>query len=216
MSASRTAAHDGMQSPFDRSWRRAWAALGAVPPAGLGERLAACYAEPHRQYHTLQHLGECIGCFESAIDLARHPGEIEVAVWFHDAIYEPQQSDNELQSASWAAKELQAAGLPARVAERVHALVMATRHAALPETDDERILVDVDLSILGAQADRYAQYAAQVRGEYAWVPGWIFRRKRKALLREFLAREPIYATPRFRDRLEARARGNLEDEIRKL
>lgn len=205
-----------MDPLFERSWQRTWAALGASAPQGLGERLLASYAEPQRKYHTLQHLGECIGHFETAIDLARHAGEVEVALWFHDAIYELKQSDNELQSASWAAKELQSAGLPVQVAERVHALVMATRHAALPETGDERILVDVDLSILGAEADRYAQYAAQVREEYAWVPGWIFRRKRKALLREFLARESIYGTPRFRDRFEARARENLENEIRRL
>ncbi len=205
-----------MGPPFERSWQRAWAALGAVPPQGLGERLVDCYAEPQRKYHTLQHLGECIGHLESAIDLAEHPGEIEVALWFHDAIYEPQGQDNELRSASWAAKELEAAGLPAQVAERVHALVMATRHAALPESDDERIVVDVDLSILGAEPGRYAQYATQVREEYAWVPRWIFRRKRKALLREFLERRPIYGTRHFRDRFEARARENLENEIRRL
>ena len=205
-----------MDPLFERSWQRAWAALGAGVPQGLGERLLDRYAEPQRKYHTLQHLGECIGHLEPAIGLARHPGEVEVALWFHDAIYEPKQSDNEPRSASWAVKELEAAGLPAEVAERVHALVMATRHAALPESNDERILVDVDLSILGAEADRYAQYAAQVREEYAWVPGWIFRRKRKALLREFLAREAIYGTQHFRDRFEARARENLENEIRRL
>lgn len=205
-----------MDPGLERSWQRTWAALGAAPPQGLGERLADAYAEPQRKYHTLQHLGECIGHFESVVDLARYPGEVEAALWFHDAVYEPKQPDNELQSASWAAKELQAAGLPVQVAERVRALVMATRHAALPGTGDERILVDVDLSILGAEAARYAEYAAQVREEYAWVPGWVFRRKRKALLREFLARAPIYATRHFRDRLDARARENLENEIRRL
>lgn len=205
-----------MEPVFERSWRRAWVALGAVPSAGLGERLAACYAEPHRKYHTLQHLGECVGHVESALDLAPHPGEVEAALWFHDAVYDPKRHDNELQSASWAVKELGAAGLPAQVAERVHALVMATRHAAMPETDDERLLVDVDLAILGADAGRYAQYEAQVREEYAWVPGWLFRRKRKALLREFLGRERIYATAHFRGRLEACARENLENAIRRL
>ena len=205
-----------MDPLLERSWQRAWAALGAVPPRGLGERLAGCYAEPQRKYHTLLHLGECIGQFEPAIGLAGHPGEIEVALWFHDAIYAVKQQDNELQSAAWAAKELQTAGLPAPVAERVHALVMATRHAALPQADDERILVDVDLSILGAETDRYAQYAAQVREEYAWVPTWMFRRKRKALLQELLARTPLYGTEYFRGRLEARARENLGNEIRRL
>lgn len=190
--------------------------MGVAAPAGLGERLLAAYAEPQRRYHTRQHLGECIGHFESASDLARHPGEVEIALWFHDAIYEPKGQGNELKSADWAANELAAAGLPAQAGERVHALVMATRHAVLPESDDEQLLVDVDLSILGADAGRYAEYAAQVREEYAWVPRMIFRHKRKALLREFLARESIYATQYFRERLETRARENIENEIQQL
>ncbi len=198
------------------SWQEAWTALYADPPAGLRERLIACYSEPHRRYHTVQHLGECLQHVQPALALAEHPGEVAVALWFHDAIYALRRQDNELKSARFAHQELLAAGVSVPSAERVYALVMATRHSALPETQDERLLVDVDLSILGAEPRRFDEYEAQVGEEYAWVPRWWFRRKRLEVLREFLARAPIYGSAYFRDRLEPQARLNLQRSIMQL
>jgi predicted metal-dependent HD superfamily phosphohydrolase len=178
------------------------------------EQLLARYAEPHRRYHSQQHLHECLAHLVPALHLAEHPGEVEIALWFHDAIYELKAQDNEAQSAQWAARSLVAAGLSSDVCERAEALVMATRHAALPPSGDAQLLVDVDLAILGAAPERFAEYERQIREEYAWVPGWIFRRKRRAVLRQFLARDPIYATAHFRERLEAAARRNLAQAVR--
>lgn len=196
------------------SWSRTWQALGTPAPAGLMEQLLARYAEPHRRYHSQQHLHECLAHLVPALHLAEHPGEIEIALWFHDAIYELKAQDNEAQSAQWAARELAAAGLAPEACERVVALVMATRHAALPPSGDAQLLVDVDLAILGAAPERFAEYERQIREEYAWVPGWIFRRKRRAVLRQFLERDPIYGTAHFRERLEAAARRNLAQAVR--
>lgn len=201
-------------SPFVASWSRTWQALGASAPAGLMEQLLARYAEPHRRYHSQQHLHECLAHLVPALHLAEHPGEVEIALWFHDAIYELKAQDNEAQSAQWAARSLVAAGLSSDVCERAEALVMATRHAALPPSGDAQLLVDVDLAILGAAPERFAEYERQIREEYAWVPGWIFRRKRRAVLRQFLARDPIYGTAHFRERLEAAARRNLAQAVR--
>lgn len=92
---------------------------------------------------------------------------------------------------------------------RVLALIMATCHDAEPTDPDARLLVDIDLAILGAAPARFAEYDAQVRTEYRWVPGWLYRRKRKQVLAGFLARLAIYGTDRFRARLEERARENL-------
>lgn len=92
---------------------------------------------------------------------------------------------------------------------RVRALIMATCHDAVPDDDDARLLVDIDLAILGAEPTRFAEYDQQVPAEYRWVPGWLYRRKRKEVLAGFLARPAIYGTERFRERLEARARQNL-------
>ena len=199
------------------SWQRAWAAAGASG-GGLAvqQQLLACYSEPHRKYHTLQHLAECVATLEPALHLAEYPGEVEVGLWFHDAIYDVKSQDNELKSAVWAENALVEAGVPAEVSARVRSLVLATRHAVLPSSIDEQLLVDVDLSILGSPPPRFEEYEVQVRQEYAWVHGLIFRRKRRAVLQEFLRRPYIYSTANFRNTLEAQARENLKWSIERL
>ena len=195
---------------LESSWRSAWQVLDAQPPHGLLERLLQAYTEPARKYHTLQHLRECVQQLAAELHTAAHPGEVAVALWFHDAVYDVKGQHNEPHSAQWAQRELAGAGVSPDVAARVFALVMATAHAALPATPDQRLLVDVDLSILGAPPARFAEYEAQIRDEYAWVPGWVFRRKRRAILADFLHRPQIYSTEAFRQRCEAQARHNIQ------
>ncbi|MFP8777498.1 N-methyl-D-aspartate receptor NMDAR2C subunit [Hydrogenophaga sp. RWCD_12] len=192
-----------------RSWQRAWAALGLRAPDGLIQRLLDAWAEPQRRYHTQQHLRECLALLEPALDLAQHPGEVELALWFHDAVYDPQGKGNEARSADWACEALAQAGADSEAQQRVRALIMATCHDAEPMDQDARLLVDIDLAILGADPARFAEYDAQVREEYRWVPGWMYRRKRKEVLARFLAREAIYGTERFKERFEAQAGANL-------
>jgi predicted metal-dependent HD superfamily phosphohydrolase len=93
---------------------------------------------------------------------------------------------------------------------------MTTRHNAIPEGSDAQVLVDIDLSILGASPERFDEYERQVREEYAWVPDDVFRHVRKGILEEFLTRPSIFNTRFFRDRLEQQARTNLARSIRAL
>jgi len=137
-------------------------------------------------------------------------------LWFHDAIYGVKRRDNEKKSADWARASALAAGTPAEACNRMHSLVMATRHKAVPRGTDAEILVDVDLSILGAAPERFDQYERQVREEYAWVPDFLFRRERKAILKEFLARPQIFSSTHFRDRYEQQARSNIERSLKRL
>lgn len=192
------------------SWQRAWAGIGASGEGGaLREDVLARHAEPQRHYHTQQHLGECLAAFDGARESAERPHEVELALWFHDAVYDVKRHDNEQRSADWARAALLDAGVDADAAQRVHALVMATRHTAMPEGRDATLLVDIDLSILGAERPRFDEYERQIRQEYAYVPGFLFRRKRREILKDFLDRPAIYGTPHFHDALERRARENL-------
>ena len=194
-----------------RSWQRAWRGIGAAGDGhALFDALTARHAETHRHYHTLQHLEECLHAFDRAQALAQHPHEVELALWFHDAVYEVRRHDNEERSADWARDALVAAGVSSDAAARVHALILATRHTAVPAGRDEQLLVDIDLSILGAERARFDEYEQQIRREYAFVPGFLFRRKRREILQGFLARPAIYSTTHFHDLLEARARENLQ------
>lgn len=192
-------------------WRRDWAALGALEAdQALFASLLDAYREPQRHYHTLQHIAECLSHLSAASALAQRPAELRIALWFHDAIYDPQHADNEARSADWARESLLAAGVPLECAARIHALIMATRHAEAPRTPDEALLLDIDLAVLGADAERFDDYCGQVRAEYAWVPELLFRHKRRQLLEEFLAREPLYRTPYFSRLCEQPARANLQ------
>lgn len=195
------------------SWKRAWANLDLLAPSNLFERLVSAYDEPHRQYHTLQHLNECIAHFSGVMDLAKQPGEVEIALWFHDAIYDLRGKTNECLSADWATQMLNEQSASNEVQARVQNLIMATSHNAMPSESDQQLLVDIDLAILGSPPARFSEYDRQVKSEYSWVPGFLYRMKRKQVLKGFFSREYIYSTKPFRDRLEQQARVNLRAAI---
>jgi predicted metal-dependent HD superfamily phosphohydrolase len=199
------------------AWTRCWTEVGAsTAPASVHAELLSRYGEAHRAYHTLQHLHECLSLRQEIATPCDSPAEIDIALWFHDAIYEPSRNDNEARSADWLDAVAAQAALEPDVRERLHALVMATRHSAMPATPDEAVLVDIDLAILGAPPERFAEYETQVRQEYGWVPEWLYRRKRREILAGFLAREAIYSTPECRQRFEDQARRNLTQSVAAL
>jgi predicted metal-dependent HD superfamily phosphohydrolase len=198
-------------------WSDLWARLHLPIPPGAGfADLLARYREPHRAYHTDQHLRECLDWLDQLRALAHDPAALELAIWYHDAIYRPRRSDNEQASADLAATHQRAAGATGTLTAEVSALILSTTHRVTPPPGDAALLTDIDLAILGAPAARYAEYEAQIRTEYRWVPGFLFRRRRVALLREFLGRPRLYTTPEIFARLEAQARHNLADSIRAL
>jgi len=197
-------------------WLATWAALNLTPPPGLCEQLLRAWDEPQRHYHTLQHLTECLALFDTLRAHAEHPADIELALWFHDAIYDVQGHDNEARSARWAVQALAAGGVDAARCQRVHDLIMATCHTALPASPDQALLVDIDLAILGAPAARFAQYTRQISAEYAWVPPQVYAVKRRAVVQGFLDRKQIYTTPAVAQRLEQHARNNLVKAISSL
>jgi predicted metal-dependent HD superfamily phosphohydrolase len=203
--------------PDIERWRSTWRGLGVTAPDDhLYEVLIGRYAEPHRRYHTLQHLDECFERLDEARGLAERIDEVELALWFHDAVYETRKQDNEEQSASWARDVVERSGLPSDAGERVYRLILATKHDAEATSPDAALLIDVDLAILGASPERFDEYERQVGEEYSWVPGFLFRRKRREILEAFLARPHVYGTTLFRQRYEVAARTNLARSIRRL
>jgi len=197
-------------------WRRAWEALGLEPSDHVFDSVLARYGEPHRAYHTLVHLDECFAALDPARALAERLPEIEIAIWFHDALYDPHAEDNEERSAEWAYAALVDAGAAPKMANRIRVMILATKHGAPPLGNDAMMLVDVDLSILGTDSRRFAEYEDQIRTEYEWVPVQDYRRARIRVLRGFLERDEIYFTGWFRRRLEQQARENLLAAVRRL
>ena len=177
-----------MSSDWTARWERTWRDCGAPADAAERDALMARYAEPQRRYHTLRHLDECFARLDQARGHAERFGEVELALWYHDAIYDPHASDNEAQSAELAVSSMQRAGLATDARERVRALIMATRHDALPAPGDAALLVDTDLGILAVEPARFDEYEREIRAEYAWVPSVIFRHKRKQVLPPWVLR----------------------------
>jgi len=197
---------------LQESWNRCWSGIGARGDGeALKRNLIDAWNEPQRKYHTEQHLCECLALFEEFQHLAEHPHEVELAIWFHDAVYDVKGKNNELKSAEWARTALEEAGVSDETCERIYDLIMATEHSAMDtlDTADKQLLVDIDLAILGSSPKRFAEYEKQVRAEYSYVPGFIYRRKRKQILQSLLNRRPIYQTPDLKLRFELQARRNL-------
>lgn len=161
--------------------------------------LKARYAEPHRRYHTLEHIEHCLAEFDPR--RAREPEAVELAIWFHDAIYDTRRSDNEERSAAWL--------LELMPEQKAAAAMIRVTKDHRPSTPDEALLVDVDLAILGQPEARFDRYEKQIREEYAWVPSIVFNMKRKSILKGFLERPFIYHSEPFRAKYEDAARRNL-------
>ncbi|MFQ5613044.1 MAG: N-methyl-D-aspartate receptor NMDAR2C subunit [Anaerolineae bacterium] len=198
-------------------FERLWLQLGARTPGQAVFRwLVESYSQEGRAYHNLAHVSDCLDLFDRFQHLARHPAEVEIAIWFHDAVYDTRANDNEQRSADEALRALRRAAVPEPAPRRVSDLILATRHQTSPAGPDAALLVDIDLSILGHAPQVFDAYERQVRAEYAWVPADAFRQARVRLLRRFLQRESIYRTDAFRVLFEDQARRNLARSIRRL
>ncbi|MFM9961172.1 MAG: N-methyl-D-aspartate receptor NMDAR2C subunit [Planctomycetaceae bacterium] len=197
-------------------WLTTWDQLGLRGSREDFDDLLDRYRESHRAYHTLQHLRECFDQLATAGQLATRLGEVKLAVWFHDVIYDPRKSDNEERSRDYAQSVLTRADADVGLKSRVENLILATKHTSDVTDSDAKLLVDIDLAILGSDALRFDEYELQVRQEYAWVPTADFRTGRSRILSQFLARPRIFLTDWFFNRFERPARANLQRSLDQL
>lgn len=225
-----------------------WRALVVVglgleaPTAALWwGRICARYGEPHRAYHTLQHLHSMFLLHDELCDELHDPMVVALAVFFHDVIYEPTAGDNEEQSAEmfreFAAEVAAEAtgggaargndkrgGLSAARAQNVCDMILLTKkHTTAAHLDtgtygalDEHYMLDFDMAVLGCDWAQYQQYGRKIRAEYRHIPWTLYQRGRPAVLQGFLDTANIFATRPLRKRLEVRARSNLQREIVEL
>jgi len=194
--------------------------VGAGTADGVWVRLDVLHGEPGRAYHNWSHIAAMLADLAALRDHAAFTSvdfdELELAIFFHDAVYRPGQADNEAQSAALFREA--AGGQPAMGPASLHRVVemiLATaRH--LPSDDlATQLLLDLDLAVLGGSPQDYARYVAAVRTEFSVVSDAAWRQGRAAVMRRFLDRPALYQTAVFR-RLEAQARANIAGEIEAL
>jgi predicted metal-dependent HD superfamily phosphohydrolase len=190
------------------SWLSLWQRFGlSGDESAWHERLIIAYAEPQRAYHTLQHLEECLCTLDEAkvTGLVAKPDLIEMALWFHDAVYDPQGSENEELSVQMALEALGNTEMTREVAR----LIMLTKAHQPGDGADDAWIIDIDLAIFAQPMKRVLEYERQIRAEYAWVPEEVYVEKRAEILHGFLHRPRIYLTTWARERFESLARENL-------
>ena len=200
---------------FER-WAQLMSAWGFPDNEVTFASLSSAYSERGRYYHTRHHIDACLRHVDRCIRQFDSAREVELALWFHDAVYNPLSATNERESAGWAAAFLRQNHAPSDEITRIDRLVMVTKHDVPTHTKDESLLVDIDLSILGAEPAAYDTFEQDVRNEYRMVPSFIYNKKRAELLRHFLARPRIYANEPFVSEREQQARSNLSLAITKL
>ena len=180
----------------------------------LREDLLARWSETHRKHHTVTHLHEMLDTIgllaESGVVFDREA--VELAAWFHDAIYEIGRDDNEDRSAELARELLSSSPIRDEVAR----LVLVTKaHKVADDDVNGAVLCDADLSVLGSNALRYRAYAAAVREEYAEIPDEVFKPARVQVLASLLDGQ-LFHTAAGRERWEQLARRNITEEIAEL
>ncbi|SOD66032.1 Predicted metal-dependent phosphohydrolase, HD superfamily [Streptomyces zhaozhouensis] len=189
---------------------RRYAALPDGGGAEVGAALLARWREPHRRYHTERHLRFVLDRLDELGGSAADPVAVELAGWFHDAVYDPRGTDNEERSA-----RLAAAVLPdsARRDEVVRLVRLTVSHRPPAGDTNGATLCDADLAVLAGAPAAYAAYAAAVRDEYRHVDDAAFATGRAGVLRGLLAGPRLFHTAYGADHWERPARANLTAEL---
>lgn len=185
-----------------------------LPHEALFEGLVKALGESHRKYHNAVHIAQLLRYIATYREAFQKPHLAEWVALYHDAIYDSHRFDNEEMSAQWAERDLAEMGLPdSEIAWVADTIRRTAGHRGEGADTDAQLFLDLDLSILGSDPETYQTYVAQIREEYRWVPGLLYRRKRKKIMKGFLNRPQLYFHEMLRSRWEKQARINIQKEI---
>jgi predicted metal-dependent HD superfamily phosphohydrolase len=192
---------------FEALWRRCVKCPPSPAAPAVWAQLHQSLGAPDRRFHNLDHIRDCLRHFDRVAHLLTHPDAVELALWFHDAEYEPGDPGNERRSAELFLRL--AAGAAPVLRRRVCGLILATRHACVARTHDRRFIVDIDLAGFGAPWDRFMHHGDLLRHEFARQSDRQYYDGQVAFLEQLARRPAFFATDYYRERYEARARENL-------
>ena len=174
----------------------------------LWQELYLAYGSKDRYYHNLEHLQDLYWQLNGFLDSV-----YEFAIFYHDAIYDVTKDNNEEQSAKLALNRLQSLKVPFGLVKKVESIILDTK-SHTPTMQESAMLLDADLAILGASRDKYIKYLQNIQKEYASFNKEQFIEGRVSVIEHFLAKKQIYTTTHFYQKLEFKARENLEYELK--
>ena len=194
---------------FQSLWQRCLIAGATDASAVIHQRLVDAYNEPQRHYHTLDHIDHCLSKFDQCKSLASNPDALEIAVWFHDVIFEPGKVDNEARSAELY-RELSAGVHDTEFRDLVGRLIMATLHdGGSLDDSDAGYMVDIDLSSFGLPWEDFFLDSQRLRKECTHLSDAEYYRRQGEFQSSLAARPRFYCTDFFYQRYEQQARDNL-------
>ncbi len=197
---------------FIAAWRRAGSTQGDEGIGRIYRELEAHYDEPHRRYHTAEHIDFCLGKLDLVPDDYPHKTAVELALWFHDVIYEIGDPENEANSAAWF-RSCADGDLPGELVERVCRMIVATEHRQPPARADAAYVVDIDLCSFGRPYAEFLADSRQVRAECTHLTDEQYFQGQCEFLNRLLERDRIYQTDLFHDLYEEQARRNIRRVI---
>ncbi len=185
-----------------------WQACAGANAEQVWQKLQQHYQEPHRHYHTLGHLAQCLRELDIAKDHVTEFRATEMALWFHDIIYHYGARDNEILSAAFF-RNVAGPTMPAQFIDRVCEFIIATQHTGAAGDAAIAFVVDIDLSGFGLPWEGYLADSNALRQEASSVGDAQYYQGKLRFLGELQQWSSLYQSPFFRNRLEATAQSNI-------
>lgn len=196
-----------LRQRFVALWQRCLKPGAGSDPAAVWQEVAQRYAEPHRHYHDKGHLAHCLEQLDMAAGVILQPDQVEMAIWFHDAINEPDVKTNEQQSAELF-RQLATGMMDSGFITAVADLILVTTHSRKPDNPDHQFICDIDLASFGCPWECFLRDSSAVKAEFQG-PDEDYYRGKNAFLMALLARPKIFLTDFFNRRYESQARDNI-------
>ncbi|MEO8508833.1 MAG: hypothetical protein ABI593_14485 [Betaproteobacteria bacterium] len=193
---------------FETLWGRHAAPGAGVAATQVHRELCRRLGGPDRRFHNLDHVEDCLHRFDEVASLLADPDAVEIAIWFHDAIYVPSDAENERLSAEWFLA--QSTGAEPGFRRRVCGLILSTRHQRPARSHDRRFIEDIDLAGFGASWEEFMRHGALLREEFAAQSDKEYEAGQLTFLRRLEQRRWFFSTDYYRERHETRARENLD------
>lgn len=198
-------------------------AVSVFLPEKIVQQAIARYDEPWRFYHNRSHFDDLIARLSMAskdgVEIHDGIAAIGFCAW-HDSIYDPQAAHgrNEVLSALLCDTQMPLIA-PMQSVHASRTTILSTVGHWLPDPDDSpdgALLLDVDLSVLGADQQAFDNYDANIQMEYSHVGELKYRQGRIKVLETFLTRDRLFLTEWAHAKWESAARENLTRTIERL